>query len=144
MLLIKGRRESSLTTLLTPPPYQRKAALLMRRTIVLLATMALTVLVVSGVAWAVNKVGTNGPDTLRGTNGDDNLIGKGGNDVLYALRRPRQPAGRSRARILVIGGTEMRAPQEATRTWLGGPGNDIVRRCPKAPTRCWVMQVTTT
>jgi Ca2+-binding RTX toxin-like protein len=49
-----------------------------------LAAMALTLLVASGVAWAVTKIGTNGPDTLRGTNGSDNLIGKGGNDVLYA------------------------------------------------------------
>jgi hypothetical protein len=50
----------------------------MRRTILLLATMALTLLVASGVALAVNKIGTNGPDTLRGTDGDDNLLGKGG------------------------------------------------------------------
>jgi parallel beta-helix repeat protein len=53
MLLIKGRREASLITLLTPPHLPRKAALLMRRTIVLLATMALTLLVASGVALAV-------------------------------------------------------------------------------------------
>src|SRR5829696_8777250 len=53
MLLTKGRREASLTTLLTPPHLPRKAALLMRRTIVLLATMALTLLVASGVALAV-------------------------------------------------------------------------------------------
>ena len=53
MLLIKGRRESSFTTHLTPPPYQRKAGLFMRRTIPLLATMALTMLVASGVALAV-------------------------------------------------------------------------------------------
>jgi Ca2+-binding RTX toxin-like protein len=57
----------------------------MRRTIVLLATMALTLLVASGVALAVTKFGTNGPDTLQGTNKADNLLGKGGNDVLYAL-----------------------------------------------------------
>jgi Ca2+-binding RTX toxin-like protein len=57
----------------------------MRRTIVLLATMTLTLLVASGVALAVTKIGTSGPDTLRGTNGDDNLLGKGANDVLYAL-----------------------------------------------------------
>ena len=57
----------------------------MRRTIVLLATMALTLLVASGVALAVTKIGTNGPDTLQGTNKADNLLGKGGNDVLYAL-----------------------------------------------------------
>jgi hypothetical protein len=57
----------------------------MRRTIVLLVTMALTLLVASGVALAVTKIGTDGPDTLWGTNGADKLIGKGGNDKLWAL-----------------------------------------------------------
>src|SRR5215218_9967385 len=57
----------------------------MRRTILLLATMALTLLVASGVALAVTKIGTNGPDTLRGTNKADTLIGKGGNDRLFSL-----------------------------------------------------------
>jgi len=47
--------------------------------------MALTLLVASGVALAVNKIGTDGPDTLKGTNGDDNLFGKGGDDRLFAL-----------------------------------------------------------
>ena len=61
----------------SPRPLTRKAALLMRRTILLLATMTLTLLVASGVALAVTKIGTDGPDTLRGTNGDDNLLGKG-------------------------------------------------------------------
>jgi hypothetical protein len=57
----------------------------MRRVILLLMVMAATSVVASGLAWAVNKVGTNGPDTLRGTNGDDNLLGKGGNDDLFGL-----------------------------------------------------------
>ena len=79
MLLIKGAvRLASLHY--SPAHLQRKAGLLMRRTIVLLASMALTLLVASGVALAVTRIGTDGPDTLRGTNGDDNLIGKGGND----------------------------------------------------------------
>ena len=72
----------------------------MRRTIVLLATMALTLLVASGVALAVTKIGTDGPDTLRGTNGDDNLVGRGGNDRMFSL------AGED--------------------TLLGGPGKDVV------------------
>ena len=38
----------------------------MRRTIVLLATMALTVLVASGVALAVTKIGGPGPDYFEG------------------------------------------------------------------------------
>ena len=42
----------------------------------LVAMMAVSLVVASGVALAVNKIGTDGPDTLRGTNGDDNLIGK--------------------------------------------------------------------
>src|SRR5829696_4944260 len=52
----------------------------MRRTILLLATMALTLLVASGVALAVIRIGTDGPDTLRGTKGSDQLLGKGGSD----------------------------------------------------------------
>jgi Ca2+-binding RTX toxin-like protein len=58
----------------------------MRRIILLVASLALTLLVASGVALAVNKVGTNGPDHLNGTNGDDNLVGLGGDDELFAFR----------------------------------------------------------
>ena len=45
-----------------------KGAKSMRRAVLMLALMAATLVVASGVALAVNKVGTNGPDTLRGTN----------------------------------------------------------------------------
>ena len=41
----------------------------MRRVILLLAVMAATLVVASGVALAVTKIGTNGPDTLRGPTG---------------------------------------------------------------------------
>jgi hypothetical protein len=37
--------------------------------VLLLAAMALTLAVASGVALAVNEIGTNGPDTLRGPTG---------------------------------------------------------------------------
>ena len=57
----------------------------MRRVVVLLGAMAVALLLTSGLAWAVNKVGTNSPDTLRGTNKGDNLIGKGGDDNLFGL-----------------------------------------------------------
>jgi Ca2+-binding RTX toxin-like protein len=57
-----------------------------RRAILLVAMMAVSLLVASGVALAVTKIGTDGPDTLRGTHGDDNLLGKGGNDTLFGLR----------------------------------------------------------
>jgi Ca2+-binding RTX toxin-like protein len=96
----------------------------MRRAILMVATVALTLLVASGVALAVTKIGTDGPDTLRGTNGDDNLIGKGGNDDLYALN----------GRDTLVGGPGKDVVADAPRgVWrrgdkilLGGPGNDIV------------------
>jgi hypothetical protein len=59
----------------------------MRRTVVLLAVMAAVLVMASGVALAVNKVGTNGRDVLLGTAKADNLIGRGGNDVLFGDRR---------------------------------------------------------
>ena len=67
MLLIKGRRESGITTLLTSPPYQRKAGLSMRRTIPLLGTMALTLLVASGVALAAGVGSAAADSTVVGT-----------------------------------------------------------------------------
>jgi Ca2+-binding RTX toxin-like protein len=72
----------------------------MRRVALVLAVVALALLLASGVAWAVNRIGTNGPDTLRGTNRADNLLGKGGNDILLGL-----------------GGSD---------NLLGGPGKDVV------------------
>ena len=58
----------------------------MRRAILLVVATALITLIASGVALAVTRIGTDGPDTLRGTNGADNLLGKGGNDTLFSLR----------------------------------------------------------
>ena len=97
---------------------------MMRRAILMVAMMSLTLLVASGVALAVTRIGTDGPDTLRGTNGDDNLIGKGGNDDLYALN----------GRDTLVGGPGKDVVADAPRgVWrrgdkilLGGPGNDIV------------------
>jgi hypothetical protein len=64
----------------------------MRRTVLLLMVMASTLLVASGVAWAVTKTcppapkncqGTSGADVLKSTSIDNNMIGKGGNDTYY-------------------------------------------------------------
>ena len=70
----------------------------MRLIMLLVAATALTVLVASGVALAVTRIGTDRPDTLRGTKGDDNLIGKGANDTLLSLGWRRHPAGRASQR----------------------------------------------
>ena len=94
----------------------------MRRTIVLLATMALTLLVASGLALAITKIGTDGPDTLQGTNGDDVLSGRGGNDVLFALRGNDNLLG-GPGKDWVLGGNEVR-PLGGDKNLLGGSGND--------------------
>jgi Ca2+-binding RTX toxin-like protein len=96
----------------------------MRRLILAFAVMAVTLVVAGGVALAVNKIGTDGPDTLRGTNGDDNLLGKGGNDDLFSLN----------GRDTLLGGpgknfvadTPRDVSLRGDKILLGGPGNDIV------------------
>ena len=96
----------------------------MRRTLLLLATMALTLLVASGVALAVTKIGTDGPDTLRGTNKADNLAGRGGNDKLLALAGKDNLLGGS-GKDAIYGGTR-RIPMLGEKHAIGGPGNDAI------------------
>ncbi len=96
----------------------------MRRVALVLTVMALALVLASGVAWAVNKVGTDGPDTLRGTNGDDNLLGRGGNDVLFGLGGRDNLLGEE-GKDWILGGNERR-PLEGDKNLVGGPGNDAV------------------
>ena len=96
----------------------------MRRTIVLLATMALSLLVASGVALAVTRIGTEGPDTLRGTNGADTLIGKGGNDILLALAGNDTLLG-GPGKDIVNGGS-LAEPFGGNKNLVGGDGNDFM------------------
>jgi Ca2+-binding RTX toxin-like protein len=96
----------------------------MRRAALMLAAMALVLVLASGVAWAVNKVGTNGPDTLRGTNGDDNLYGRGGNDILNALAGNDNLLG-GPGKDIVLGGSLAR-PFGGDKNLVGGRGNDVV------------------
>jgi Ca2+-binding RTX toxin-like protein len=95
----------------------------MRRLILAFAVMAVTLVVAGGVALAVNKIGTNGPDTLKGTNGDDTLIGNGGNDKLFSLNgRDNLLGGPGKDCLLCV--TENRF-FAGDKTLLGGPGNDF-------------------
>ena len=98
---------------------------MMRRTILLVATMALTLLAASGVALAVNKIGTDGPDILRGTNGDDNLYGLGGNDILLALAGNDNLLG-GPGKDIVNGGSLVE-PFGGHKNLAGGDGNDAVQ-----------------
>jgi Ca2+-binding RTX toxin-like protein len=97
----------------------------MRRTMLLLATMALTLLVASGVALAVTRIGTDGPDTLRGTKGDDNLIGQGGNDTLLSLAGDDTLLG-GPGKDVVNGGS-LAEPLAGNKNLVGGEGNDAVQ-----------------
>jgi Ca2+-binding RTX toxin-like protein len=96
----------------------------MRRVVLVLGAMTLALLLASGVAWAVNKVGTNGPDTLRGTDRADNLSGKGGQDDLLGLGGSDNLEG-GPGRDNVFGGSERR-PGGGDKNLAGGSGNDGV------------------
>jgi Ca2+-binding RTX toxin-like protein len=96
----------------------------MRRVALVLGAMALALVLASGVAWAVNEIGTDGPDTLRGTNSDDNLSGEGGNDGLLGLGGSDNLTG-EQGKDYVLGGNE-RIPLGGDKNLVGGPGNDEV------------------
>ena len=96
----------------------------MRRVALVLTAMALALVLASGVALAVNKVGTNGPDTLRGTNKADNLLGRGANDILLALAGNDNLLG-GPGKDIVYGGDENRL-SGGNKNMVGGSGNDSV------------------
>jgi Ca2+-binding RTX toxin-like protein len=101
-----------------------KGVALMKCILVLLTVMAVTLVVASGVAWAVNKIGTDGPDTLRGTNEGDNLYGRGGQDDIFGLAGRDNLLGGA-GKDWVLGGNERR-PQGGDKNLAGGRGNDGV------------------
>ena len=96
----------------------------MRRVALVLTAMALALLLASGVALAANKVGTNGPDTLRGTNKADNLLGRGANDILLALAGNDNLLG-GPGKDIVYGGDENRL-LGGDKNMVGGRGNDVL------------------
>ena len=106
----------------------------MRRAVLLLATMALVVLAAGGVALAVTKIGTDGPDTLTGTNRDDNLLGRGGNDDIFGRGGSDDILG-GEGRDVLQGGPSPPQPEFPPRcepsrdnedVILGGKGNDFL------------------
>ena len=101
----------------------------MRRTLLSLTTMVVALLLASGVALAVNKVGTNAPDTLRGTNQADTLLGRDANDILIALAGDDTLLG-ERGKDIVFGGNERRRDEGrllgGNKNMVGGSGNDSV------------------
>ena len=96
----------------------------MRRVVLVLGAMALALLLTSGVAWAINELGTNGPDTLRGTDRDDNLSGRGGNDVLFGKGGSDNLLGGA-GKDWVHGGSE-HSIRGVDKNQAWDPGKDVV------------------
>ena len=94
----------------------------MKRTIVLFATMVLSLLLASGVALAVTKIGTDGPDTLMGTKGSDQLRGKGGADWIDGRPGNDVILGGPGGDILIDGPGR----EGAVDTLEGGDGYDLL------------------
>ena len=106
----------------------------MRRVALVLTAMALALVLASGVALAVNKVGTNGPDTLRGTNKADNLLGRGANDILLSRGGTDNLLGAT-GKDIVLGGNARRLSRGnknlvrasgGNKNLVRGRGNDVV------------------
>ena len=93
--------------------------MMVKRTLLLLSVMVATLLAASGVALAVNRVGTNGDDTLRGTDGADNLSGLGGQDNLFGKGGSDNLSG-GPGKDLLLGG------RGGDGNLDGGSGNDAV------------------
>jgi hypothetical protein len=111
--------------------YAKEEGQMTKRAILLVATMTLTLLVASGVALAVTKIGTNGPDTLRGTNGDDILVGRSGNDELFSLAGEDTLLGGPDKDVVFGGRIVGSCCQDndfsgGDKNVAGGPGNDDV------------------
>ena len=96
----------------------------MRRTVLLVAVVAASLVMASGVALAVDRVGTNGPDTLRGTDRADNLSGLGGGDTLLGKDGSDNLSG-GPGKDVLFGGDERR-PGAGDKNLDGGGGNDVV------------------
>ncbi len=96
----------------------------MRRVALVFTAMALALLMASGVALAVNKIGTNGDDTLRGTDKADNLLGRDGDDKLFGKGGEDNLLGGAGKDVL-FGGDERR-PGGGDKNLDGGDGNDVV------------------
>jgi hypothetical protein len=107
---------------------------MMRRAILMVAAVALSLLVASGIALAVNKVGTQGRDFLKGTDGADHLIGKGEDDRIFSLAGKDTLIGGPGKDWMWAGGIRA-SHQDPKVTYtssggekklIGGTGNDVL------------------
>jgi Ca2+-binding RTX toxin-like protein len=92
----------------------------MRRLVLLLAVMASALVLASGVALAVTKIGTDGGDFLMGTKGSDELVGRGGNDWIEGRAGKDVISGGPGGDTLIDGPLR----EGAVDVLAGGDGND--------------------
>lgn len=106
----------------------------MRRTILLFVVTIAALLLGSGLALAVNKVGTQGRDFLQGTDGADHLVGKSENDRIFSLAGKDNVIG-GPGKDWVWGGRRSSlhgdlpvhyTPSGGEKKLIGGPGNDVL------------------
>ncbi len=88
----------------------------MRKSVLLLASMALALVLVSGVAWAVTKDCTPAPDYCIGTADPDTLKGSAERDRIYGLEGGDDLFGN--------GGDDFVRGEEGDDTLIGGVGVD--------------------
>jgi Ca2+-binding RTX toxin-like protein len=109
------------------PGARERKELWMRRIVLLAPAMTAALLLISGVAWAAELIGTPGNDRLIGTDrsdlisardGKDTVLGKGGSDELYGMPGPDSISG-SEGADDVYGG-------DGTDELRGGDGQDDV------------------
>jgi Ca2+-binding RTX toxin-like protein len=94
----------------------------MSRVALVLTTMALALLLASGVALAVTEVGGPGNDLFTGTNGRDTLVGGPGNDDMDGLPGPDRIVGGPGDDFLFDG----EDTGGARDILVGGAGNDTL------------------
>ncbi len=92
----------------------------MRKTVLLMASMALALVLVSGVAWAVTKTCKANADWCVGTNDRDLLIGSDEKDKIYGLDANDTLRGK--------GGDDNLFGGEGEDTIEGGEGRDYITR----------------
>jgi len=94
-----------------------------RRGVLLLASMLVMLVVVGGVAWAVTKIGDDGPNKIKGSNGSDKIHGLRGNDELDGQGGSDRIWGDNGNDRLIDGGLRT---DQATDKLYGGKGNDTL------------------
>jgi Ca2+-binding RTX toxin-like protein len=99
----------------------------MRKVTLLIASVALMSLLVASAAFAVTKIGTNGPNNLRGTQQEDVIYGLSGGDDLAGLGSEDELyAGRGNDEVRAASGNDYVSAGKGQDFVFGSFGNDDI------------------